>query len=111
MAGRGPAPKTQHQRERDTRRRQAEAVHLTADGVLRGPEFPDWIADPPRRHSVLGELKSRYSYTDWVILAGGHPKRCRCKRHQRICTKTAPTRPHTSGVNPEPTHAALRLIN
>lgn len=46
MAGRGPAPKAQHQRERDTRRRQADAVHLTNDGVLRGPELPSSILDP-----------------------------------------------------------------
>lgn len=41
MAGKGPAPKQQHQRERDTRRRQAGAVSLRADGELRGPELPD----------------------------------------------------------------------
>jgi len=46
MAGRGPAPKMQHQRERDTRRRQADAVHLTNDGVLRGPELPSSILEP-----------------------------------------------------------------
>ena len=44
MAGRGPAPKAQHQRERDTRRRQSDSVVLTPDGVLRGPDLP--IPDP-----------------------------------------------------------------
>ncbi|UYL87606.1 terminase small subunit [Arthrobacter phage VResidence] len=46
MAGRGPAPKMQHQRERDTKRRQADAVTLTPDGVLRGPELPASIINP-----------------------------------------------------------------
>ncbi|QNO12663.1 terminase small subunit [Arthrobacter phage Snek] len=46
MAGRGPAPKLQHQRERDTKRRQADAVSVTFDGVLRGPELPASIPDP-----------------------------------------------------------------
>jgi hypothetical protein len=41
MAGRGPAPKEQHQRERDTRRRQADVVTLPDDGVVRGPALPD----------------------------------------------------------------------
>jgi hypothetical protein len=37
----------QHQRERDTRRRQADAVMLTRDGVLRGPDFPyDAVPEP-----------------------------------------------------------------
>lgn len=39
MAGRGPAPKQQHQRERDTRRRQADSVTVSDDGVLRGPDL------------------------------------------------------------------------
>jgi hypothetical protein len=46
MAGRGPAPKLTHQRERDTRRRQSDAVTVTPDGVLRGPELPESIVDP-----------------------------------------------------------------
>jgi predicted acyl esterase len=33
----GPVPKGTHQRERDTRRRQADVVTLTDDGVQRGP--------------------------------------------------------------------------
>lgn len=39
MAGRGPAPKQQHQRERDTRRRQADLVSVEYDGIVRGPEL------------------------------------------------------------------------
>ncbi|QIG58480.1 minor tail protein [Arthrobacter phage DrSierra] len=46
MAGRGPVPKIQHQRERDTKRRQADAVTLTPDGELRGPELPSAIFNP-----------------------------------------------------------------
>jgi len=47
MAGRGPLQKETHQRERDTRRRQSDAVMLTRDGVLRGPDFPyDVVPEP-----------------------------------------------------------------
>lgn len=44
MAGVGPVPKQQHQRERDTRRRQSGAVSVAQDGVIRGPELP--LEDP-----------------------------------------------------------------
>jgi hypothetical protein len=50
MAGRGPAPKETHQRERDTRRRQADSVTVAVDGELRGPDLveetgrADWDA-------------------------------------------------------------------
>lgn len=37
MAGTGPLPKAERQRERDTKRRQGEFVTVTRDGVLRGP--------------------------------------------------------------------------
>lgn len=37
----GPAPKQQHQRERDTKRRQADSVTVTRDGILRGPSIED----------------------------------------------------------------------
>ncbi|UIW13485.1 minor tail protein [Arthrobacter phage Lizalica] len=76
MAGRGPAPKTQHQRERDTKRRQADAVHLRADGVLRGPDFPHWIVNPhPAAVQWWENIRSSpqaqlFEDTDWDILAG-----------------------------------------
>lgn len=74
MAGRGPAPKQQHQRERDTRRRQSGAVVLAADGVLRGPELPSAILEPhPEtvawwstwRASAQAQL---FEPTDWEAL-------------------------------------------
>ncbi|UDL14607.1 terminase small subunit [Arthrobacter phage KeAlii] len=76
MAGRGPAPKAQHQRERDTKRRQADAIHLTHDGEIRGPDFPEWIANPHPaavqwweniRRSPQAQI---FEDTDWDILAG-----------------------------------------
>lgn len=76
MAGRGPAPKAQHQRERDTRRRQADSVTLTPDGVLRGPDFPEWIKDPhPAALQWWDNLRASpqaqlFEDTDWDILAG-----------------------------------------
>jgi hypothetical protein len=39
MAGRGPAPKDQHQRERDTKRRQSDSVSVVDDGQRRGPDL------------------------------------------------------------------------
>lgn len=42
MAGRGPAPKAQHARERDTKRRISDkAAILVDDGELRGPELQE----------------------------------------------------------------------
>lgn len=73
MAGRGPAPKEQHQRERDTRRRQADVASVTDDGTLRGPDLleetgrRDW--DPQTvawydrwRRSPQAQL---FEATDW----------------------------------------------
>lgn len=76
MAGRGPAPKMQHQRERDTRRRQADSVTLTHDGVLRGPDFPAWIIAPhPAAVQWWDNIRSApqaqlFEDTDWDMLAG-----------------------------------------
>jgi hypothetical protein len=72
MAGRGPAPKAQHQRERDTRRRQADSVVLSPDGVLRGPEVP--LPDPHPATLAWWEAWRRspqaqlFEETDWEAL-------------------------------------------
>ncbi|USL85090.1 terminase small subunit [Arthrobacter phage SWEP2] len=71
MAGRGPAPKEQHQRERDTRRRQGDAISLVPDGVVRGPELPESIIDPHPETIVYWEAWRRapvaqlFQPTDW----------------------------------------------
>lgn len=73
----GPAPKLQHQRERDTKRRQADAITVTRDGVLRGPDLadatlrPDWPAEvlawwEDWRRSPQAAL---FEDTDWRRLA------------------------------------------
>ncbi|AYN58482.1 terminase small subunit [Arthrobacter phage Liebe] len=73
MAGRGPAPKEHHQRERDTRRRQADVVTVAADGTVRGPSLEegtgraDWsdatVAWYDRwRRSAQAQL---FQSTDW----------------------------------------------
>ncbi len=46
MAGRGPAPKQTLSRANDQARREAEQTKLAADGVLRGPELPEWEWHP-----------------------------------------------------------------
>lgn len=43
MAGRGPAPKTQRARARDTAARQQEMTVLVDDGTLYGPELPEGV--------------------------------------------------------------------
>ncbi|WGH21177.1 terminase small subunit [Arthrobacter phage ObiToo] len=74
MAGRGPAPKLQHQRERDTKRRQADAVLLKADGELRGPDLPLAIAAPHPETVLWWETWRRspqaqlFEDTDWEAL-------------------------------------------
>lgn len=74
MPGRGPIPKSQHQRERDTRRRQAGAVTVAKDGEVRGPELPDrpqgWCPETLHwwdtwRRSAQAQL---FEPTDWEVL-------------------------------------------
>jgi hypothetical protein len=75
MAGRGPAPKMQHQRERDTRRRQADAVSVADDGVLRGPDFPFDVVPEPHPATVSwwetwrrAPQAQLFEETDWQTL-------------------------------------------
>lgn len=42
VAGRGPAPKSERSRPNDTARRQAEFTKVSEDGVVRGPDLPDF---------------------------------------------------------------------
>jgi hypothetical protein len=72
MAGLGPIPNQQHQRERDTRRRQADSVTVTRDDVVRGPELrpgygPETLAwYQTWRTSPQAQL---FEATDWSRLA------------------------------------------
>jgi hypothetical protein len=75
MAGRGPAPQANHQRERDTRRRQGDAVHLTRDGVVRGPDFPYDVIPEPHPATVewwetwrAAPQAQLFEATDWQTL-------------------------------------------
>lgn len=71
MAGRGPAPSGQHQRERDTKRRQAGTVLVAPDGVVRGPDLKgkylqrtkDWWET--WRRAPQAQL---FAETDWLAL-------------------------------------------
>lgn len=73
MAGRGPAPKSHHQRERDTRRRTAPSAVLTEDGEVRGPDLPGGI-DWPMPTLAWWETWRRspqaatFTATDWDFL-------------------------------------------
>jgi hypothetical protein len=72
VAGTGPAPKLTHQRERDTKRRQADSVTVEADGKLRGPELPSQYAPETLawyatwRRSPQSQL---FEDTDWLRLS------------------------------------------
>ncbi len=71
MAGRGPLPKMQRQRERDTRRRMAEMTIVKPDGEVRGPELPPGYSDEvvewyeTWRRSPMAQL---FEETDWTRL-------------------------------------------
>ncbi|WNT44321.1 terminase small subunit [Microbacterium phage Mabodamaca] len=64
-----------HQRDRDTRRRQAGAVTVHADGELRGPEFPHDVIPHPHPATVewwdtwrAAPQAALFLPTDWQTL-------------------------------------------
>jgi hypothetical protein len=68
MAGRGPAPKEQHQRERDTRRRQSDVVAVSQDGEIRGPELVGPFSDETQAWYLdwrVAPQASLFTNTDW----------------------------------------------
>lgn len=73
MAGKGPAPKETLSRERDQRRRDAQAVSVAPDGELRGPDLPEGIDWPDVtldwwdtwRRSPMAQT---FTDTDWSFL-------------------------------------------
>lgn len=73
MAGNGPLPKGERQRERDTRRRDKDVAVVTPDGVVRGPELPAGHTFSPDtvewyqtwRRSPQAQL---FEETDWLAL-------------------------------------------
>jgi hypothetical protein len=72
MAGPGRAPKQVLSRPRDTARRQAEMTKVAPDGVLRGPDLPDYDWHPRTltwwetwRRSPLAQ---EFGQTDWDFL-------------------------------------------
>lgn len=72
MAGNGPAPKQQHQRERDTRRRQADSVTVTADRRVRGPKLVgDYLPQTVAWYDVWRRSPQAklFEATDWQRLA------------------------------------------
>lgn len=75
MAGRGPAPKAEHARERDTARRNADQT-LPDDGVIRGPELPADVLGEPWHPQTLrwwntwrsSPQAQTFLQTDWDFL-------------------------------------------
>ena len=68
MAGRGPAPKEQHQRERDTRRRQADVFTVSQDGEIRGPELVGPYSDETQAWYLDWRVSPQaclFTNTDW----------------------------------------------
>jgi len=73
MAGIGPAPKSERSRSRDTAVRDASTSKLTADGVVRGPDLPEYDWHPRTlewwqtwRTSAQAQMMTP---TDWDSLA------------------------------------------
>lgn len=73
MAGRGPAPQANHQRERDTKRRTSAEYELEDDGQVRGSDLPGGI-DWPVVTLAWWETWRRspqsqaFTQTDWDFL-------------------------------------------
>jgi len=73
MAGNGPLPSAQRQRERDSKRRDRDMTTVKPDGKLRGPELPDDHGYGPRtvawydvwRRSPQAQV---FEDTDWLAL-------------------------------------------
>lgn len=74
MAGRGPAPKAQHQRERDTRRRVTDQqVILPRDDEVRGPALGgsrDYLSDTAEWYETWRRSPQAavFEDTDWQRL-------------------------------------------
>lgn len=73
MAGRGPAPKAQRSRARDTARREAEITKVAPDTELRGPELPEGLAWHPRTTAWWDTWRrspqaQTFTSTDWDFL-------------------------------------------
>jgi hypothetical protein len=66
MAGRGPAPKAQRIRPRDTVRRQSEFTTIRADGVLRGPDLPEVMDWPEQTREFWNELRLDAAAPTWT---------------------------------------------
>jgi len=71
MPGRGPLPKDHHQRERDTKRRQADSVTVTADGAIRGPDLVGAYSDQTHAWYATWQTSPQavlFEDTDWMRL-------------------------------------------
>lgn len=73
MAGRGPAPKENHQRERDTSRRVSPQMVGVEDDEVRGPELPGGIEWPVVTLAWWGTWRrspqaAKFTDTDWDFL-------------------------------------------
>lgn len=72
MAGRGPAPATQHQRTRDTARRQAGGAALVSDGRVRGSKLKgEFLPQTLEWHEAWrrSPMAQTFLPTDWQRLA------------------------------------------
>jgi hypothetical protein len=72
MPGRGPLPSAQHQRERDTKRREAGIATVTRDGTIRGPALEGEFL--PQTFSWYETWRTSpqaqvFEATDWLRLA------------------------------------------
>lgn len=73
MAGRGPAPKMQRQRESDTKRRAGEFVDVYPDRRKRGPRLPDGHGFEDNVVAIYEDMRSwpqaqTWSGSEWLLI-------------------------------------------
>ncbi len=73
MAGRGPAPKMQRQRERDTKRRDSEFTDIYPDRRKRGPRLPEGHGFEKNVVDIYEDMRSwpqaqTWSASEWLLI-------------------------------------------
>ncbi len=73
MAGRGPAPKMQRQRERDTKRRDGEFTDIYPDRRKRGPLLPKEHGYPDNVVGIYNDMRSwpqaqTWTASEWLLI-------------------------------------------
>lgn len=73
MAGNGPAPKMQRQRERDTKRRDGEFTDIVPDNRKRGPLLPKDHGYPDNVVAIYNDMRGwpqsqTWTASEWLLI-------------------------------------------